>query len=156
MRYSDIQGKTGLIGTGGSVPMIRILVADDTTSILDGLCSTLEAQPDIQVVGVAKNGIEAVERTAALLPDVVIMDARMPYMDGIEATTIIREAGAPVGILVLSVFSEYMEAAIDAGADSFLAKDCEPHELCSEIRRIAARLREEQNGSETTGVGATG
>ncbi len=132
--------------------MIRILIADDTTSILDGLCSTLEAQPDIQVVGAAKNGIEAVEKTAALLPDVVIMDVRMPRMDGIEATRIVREAGTPVGILVLGVFSDYMEAAFDAGADSFLAKDCEPQELCSEIRSISARLRAETQERETLGT----
>ena len=81
------------------------------------------------------------ERAGELLPDVVIMDAQMPNMDGVEATRLIKLTLPGVGVLSLSVFADYLEASIAAGAEGYLMKDCEPEELFSELRRIAAVAR---------------
>ena len=121
--------------------MVRILIADDSPIIQEGLSTLLGMRADFEVVGTARDGLEAVEKSGELLPDVVIMDAQMPNMDGVEATRRIKEALPTVGVLFLSVFMDYMEAGITAGADSYLVKDCEPEELFSEVRRIAANLR---------------
>ena len=98
----------------------------------------LNAAKGFEVVGFAGDGLEAVERAGELLPDVVLMDAQMPNMDGVEATIQIKQTLPGVGILVLSVFADYLEASIAAGAEGYLMKDCEPEELFSELRRIAA------------------
>ncbi len=118
--------------------MIRILIVDDSAAMRDALSSLLNAANGFEVVGIAGDGLEAVEKAGELLPDVVIMDAQMPNMDGIEATIQIKQILPGVGILVLSVFADYLEASIDAGAEAYLMKDCEPEELFSELRRIAA------------------
>ena len=123
--------------------MIRILIADDSPIIQDGLCSLLGAHSDFEVVGTASDGLHAVEKAWELLPDVVIMDAQMPNMDGVEATRRIRQAFPDVGVLFLSVFMDYIEAGVGAGADGYLAKDCDPEELYSEVRRIAAKYEEQ-------------
>ncbi len=118
--------------------MIRILIVDDSAAMRDALSSLLNAANCFEVVGIAGDGLEAVERAGELLPDVVIMDAQMPNMDGIEATRHIKQTLPGVGVLSLSVFADYLEASIDAGAEGYLMKDCEPEELFSELRRIAA------------------
>ncbi len=118
--------------------MIRILIVDDSAAIRDALSRLLNAANGFEVVGIAGDGLEAVERAGELLPDVVIMDAQMPNMDGVEATIHIKQTLPGVGILVLSVFTDYLEASIAAGAEGYLMKDCEPEELFSELRRIAA------------------
>ena len=118
--------------------MIRILIADDSTAILDGLSSLLSPHPDFEVIGTARDGLEAMEKTSQLIPDVIIMDARMPNMDGIEATRHIKRAFPEVGIVFLSVFADCLEASIAAGADVYLRKDCGPEQLFSEVRRGAA------------------
>ena len=118
--------------------MIRILIVDDSAAIRDALSSLLNAAKCFEVVGIAGDGLEAVEEAGELLPDVVIMDAQMPNMDGVEATGRIKQTLPGIGILVLSVFADYLEASIDAGAEGYLMKDCEPEELFSELRRIAA------------------
>ena len=118
--------------------MIRILIVDDSAAIRDALSSLLNAAKGFEVVGLAGDGLEAVERAGELLPDVVLMDAQMPNMDGVEATRHIKQTLPNLGILVLSVFADYLEASIDAGAEGYLMKDCEPEELFSELRRIAA------------------
>ncbi len=118
--------------------MIRILIADDSPAIRDALSSLLDAANGFEVVGLAGDGLKAVQKAGELLPDVVLMDAQMPNMDGVEATRHIKQTLPGVGILVLSVFADYLEAGIEAGAEGYLMKDCELEELFSELRRIAA------------------
>ncbi len=118
--------------------MIRILIVDDSAAIRDALSSLLNAANCFEVVGIAEDGLKAVERAKELLPDVVIMDVQMPNMDGVEATRQIKQTLPGVGILVLSVFADYLEASIAAGAEGYLMKDCEPEELFSELKRHAA------------------
>ena len=88
------------------------------------------------MVGVANDGREAVEKALDLLPDVVIMDAQMPNMDGLEATRYIKDALPRVAVLFLSVFTDYLEASRAVGADSYLAKDCKPEDLFTELQRV--------------------
>ncbi len=118
--------------------MIRVLIVDDSAVMRDALSSLLNAANGFKVVGIAGDGLEAVERATELLPDVVIMDAQMPNMDGVEATMHIKQDLPGVGILVLSVFADCLEDSVEAGAEGCLMKDCEPEELFSELRRIAA------------------
>ncbi len=118
--------------------MIRVLIVDDSAAMRDALSSLLNAANCFQVVGIAGDGVKAVERAGELQPDVVLMDAQMPNMDGVEATRRIKQTLPGIGILVLSVFADCLEASVDAGAEGCLTKDCEPEELFSELRRIAA------------------
>ncbi len=118
--------------------MIRILIVDDSAAMRDALSSLLNAAKGFEVVGFAGDGLEAVERAGELLPDVVLMDAQMPNMDGVEATRHIKQTLPGIGILVLSVFADCLEASVDAGAEGCLTKDCEPEELLSELKRVAA------------------
>ena len=126
-------------GKGG---MTRILIVDDSVPIRDGLYTLLDGQPDFQVVGAAGDGQEGLDKALELLPDVIIMDAQMPNMDGVEATRRIKEASPAIGVLFFSVFTDHMERGIAAGADGCLIKDCEPQELYSEVRRIAAKYQQ--------------
>ena len=119
--------------------MIRVLVTEDSPHVLDGLSCLIRAQPDFDLVGTAKDGQEALERALDLSPDVVIMDAQMPRLNGVEATRLLKQASQNVGVLFFSVFTEYLEASVVAGSDGYLCKDCEPNELFAEIRRIASR-----------------
>ena len=116
---------------------IRVLIADDSVAIRAGLASILNQTSGFRVVGLAGDGLELVEKARELLPDVVIMDAQMPNMDGIEATRHTKGTIPGVGILLFRVFTDYMEAGIAAGADGCLMKDCELKELFAELERIA-------------------
>ncbi|WP_328472790.1 response regulator transcription factor [Actinoplanes sp. NBC_00393] len=118
---------------------VSVLLADDQPLLSLGFRLVLEAQPDITVVGEAGNGAQAVTMTRALRPDVVLMDVRMPVLDGIEATREIVGAGSPARILVLTTFDldEYVYAALRAGASGFLLKDVPPADLVSAIRAVA-------------------
>ncbi|GAA4598370.1 DNA-binding NarL/FixJ family response regulator [Actinoplanes octamycinicus] len=118
---------------------MRVLLADDQPLLSLGLRLVLEAQPDITVVGEAGDGAQAVRMTRALTPDVVLMDVRMPVLDGIEATRTIVAAGSPARILVLTTFDldEYVYAALRAGASGFLLKDVPPADLVSAIHAVA-------------------
>ena len=122
---------------GRILSMIRILIADDSKMVQDGLNSLLSAQTEFCVVGLAGDGAEAVEKARDLRPDLVVMDAQMPNVDGIEATRRIKAITPEVRIIVLAVFSGCLEAGLQAGADGYLPKDCEPHELISRIIEIA-------------------
>ncbi len=118
--------------------MSRVLIADDSSAIRDGLSSLLSQQGDFEVVGLAWDGLEAVRMASELLPDVVLMDVQMPNMDGVEATRRIKQILAGVGVLSISVFTDRLEASIAAGADGHLMKDCGIQELLAELRRVAA------------------
>ena len=121
--------------------MIRVLIADDSVAMRDGLSSLLSQQGDFEVVGLAWDGLEAVQKAGELLPDVVLMDVQMPNMDGVEATRRVKQTIPGVGVLSISVFTDCLEASIAAGADGHLMKDCGIQELLAELRRVAAISR---------------
>ncbi len=117
---------------------IRILIADDQSLVRAGFRLVLENHPDMEVVGEASNGHEAVHSTARLKPDVVLMDIRMPVLDGIAATAQIT-ANHPARVLVLTTYDldEYVYDALQAGASGFLLKDTPPEQLADGIRSVA-------------------
>jgi DNA-binding NarL/FixJ family response regulator len=119
---------------------IRVLLVDDQSLLRLGFRMALETQTDIEVVGEAGDGAQAVAMAQALQPDVVLMDVRMPRMDGIEATRQIVAAGLTTRILVLTTFNldEYVYAALRAGASGFLLKNVPPGDLFNGIRAVAA------------------
>ncbi|WP_157253755.1 response regulator [Nonomuraea typhae] len=119
---------------------IRVLLADDQPWLRLGFRAVLEQEPDLEVVGEAGDGAQAVAQTRALRPDVVLMDVRMPAMDGIEATQRIADSGSAARVLVLTTFDldEYVYAALRAGASGFLLKDALPAELLNAIRVVAS------------------
>ncbi|MFC4591259.1 response regulator [Sphaerisporangium corydalis] len=119
---------------------IRVLLVDDQPWLRLGFRAVLEQEPDIEVVGEAGDGERAVAQTRALRPDVVLMDVRMPAMDGIEATRRIAMSDSPARVLVLTTFDldEYVFAALRAGASGFLLKDALPADLLSGIRVVAS------------------
>ncbi len=118
---------------------IRVLVADDQELVRGGFALILEAQPDITVVGEAADGAEAIRAAARLSPDVVLMDVRMPNVDGIQATAEIC-AASDTRVLVLTTFDldEYVYDALRAGASGFLLKDMRRDELVNAVRVVAA------------------
>ncbi|WP_328324328.1 response regulator transcription factor [Kribbella sp. NBC_00382] len=120
--------------------MIRVLLADDQALLRLGFRAFLSQEPDLEVVGEAGNGQEALSLTRRLAPDVVLMDIRMPVLDGIEATRRIVASGSPARILVLTTFDldDYVYAALRAGASGFLIKDALPADLINGIRVVAA------------------
>jgi DNA-binding NarL/FixJ family response regulator len=119
---------------------IRILLVDDQALLRTGFRMILAAQPDLDVVGEAIDGADAVRQVARLRPDVVLMDVRMPGMDGVQATGAITAATGETRVLVLTTFDldEYAFAALRAGASGFLLKDVPPDELAGAIRAVAA------------------
>ncbi|MFF7974614.1 response regulator [Streptomyces sp. NPDC007905] len=119
--------------------MTTVLIVDDQPLQRYGFRILLESVPETEVLGEAAHGAEAVRKAAELRPDVVLMDVRMPGMDGIEATRRIVAAGGRSRILVLTTFDldEYVHAALRAGASGFLLKDARPEELLAGIRAVA-------------------
>ncbi|MDX2596195.1 MULTISPECIES: response regulator transcription factor [Streptomyces] len=119
---------------------IRVLIADDQMMVREGFSVLLNAMPDIEVAGEAVNGREAVERVRELAPDVVLMDIRMPELNGIEATREIVAADAAAKVLVLTTFDldEYVYQALRAGASGFLLKDASARQLADGVRVVAA------------------
>ena len=120
--------------------MIRIVIADDHELIRGGLAGMLGAQDDLEVVGEAGDGAAAVDLVLRERPDVVVMDIRMPGMDGIAATRRLAEHGLAAGVLVLTTFDldEYVYEALRAGAGGFLLKDASPARLADAVRTVAA------------------
>jgi DNA-binding NarL/FixJ family response regulator len=118
---------------------IRVLIADDQALVRGGFRLILETRPDIEVVGEAEDGRDAVALALEREPDVILMDVRMPFVDGIEATRQIVAAGSEARVLVLTTFDldEYVYAAIRAGASGFLLKDVRPRDLVDAIRLVA-------------------
>ena len=120
---------------------IRVLIADDQQLVRSGFRMMLEAEGDIEVVGEAADGEEAVDLARKLAPEVALLDLRMPRMDGIQATELIaRSPGTATRVLVVTTFDadEYVYAALRAGASGFLLKDAPPEELAVAVRVIAA------------------
>jgi DNA-binding NarL/FixJ family response regulator len=120
-------------------PIIRVLIADDQSLVRAGFAMILGAQPDLMVVGEAADGAEAIRAARELGPDVVLMDVRMPNVDGIEATTAIcRETSAKVLVLTTFDVDEHVYDALRAGASGFLLKDMRRDELVEAVRLVAA------------------
>jgi len=119
---------------------ITVLLVDDQSLMRLGFAMVLKAEPDIVVVGEAADGREAVSQVAALRPDVVLMDVRMPGMDGIEATRRVVERSPTTKVIVLTTFDldEYAFGALKAGASGFLLKDVKPEGLVAAIHSVAA------------------
>ncbi|MCX4549859.1 MULTISPECIES: response regulator transcription factor [unclassified Streptomyces] len=123
-----------------AAPTIKVLIVDDQIMVREGFSVLLNAMPDIEVVGEAVNGLEAVAQVAALRPDVVLMDIRMPELNGIEATREIVAADASAKVLVLTTFDldEYVYQALRAGASGFLLKDASARQLAEGVRVVAS------------------
>jgi RNA polymerase sigma factor (sigma-70 family) len=119
---------------------IRVLIADDQALVRSGFRLIIESRDDLAVVGEAEDGAQAIRLAAELDPDVILLDIRMPNVDGIEATRAIVSSGARARILVLTTFDldEYVYGAIRAGASGFLLKDVRPPDLIDAIRLVAA------------------
>ncbi|MEU6720078.1 response regulator transcription factor [Nonomuraea sp. NPDC046802] len=120
--------------------MITVLVVDDQAMIRAGFAALLGAQQDLTVLGQAADGLEAVAAARDLHPDVVLMDVRMPNLDGLEATRRITEAGRRTKVLILTTFDidDYVYAALRGGASGFLLKDAPPEDLITAVRIVAA------------------
>jgi DNA-binding NarL/FixJ family response regulator len=119
---------------------IRVVVADDQGMVRSGFSVLLNAQPDIEVIGEAINGQEAITQAADLRPDVILMDVRMPVLDGLQATRQITAMTDPPKILVLTTFDldDYVYEALRSGASGFLLKDASATELANAVRLVAA------------------
>ncbi|MGV9315873.1 response regulator [Streptomyces sp. NPDC003691] len=123
-----------------TAPTIRVLICDDQMMVREGFSVLLNAMPDIEVVGEAVNGREAVARVAELSPDIVLMDIRMPELNGIDATREIVASFPDTKVLVLTTFDldEYVYQALRAGASGFLLKDASARQLADGVRVVAA------------------
>jgi DNA-binding NarL/FixJ family response regulator len=120
--------------------MIRVLIADDQALVRGGFRMILDAQKDIEVVAEAGDGHEALERAREVKPDVVLMDIRMPELDGLEATRRLLAGDGGPRVLILTTFDadEYVYEAMKAGASGFLLKDVRPEQLAEAVRIVAA------------------
>jgi DNA-binding NarL/FixJ family response regulator len=118
--------------------MVRILLVDDQSLICQGLKAMLSLEPDIEVVGIANNGQAALEQVKKLEPDVVLMDVKMPIMDGREATRLITQSFPHISVLILTTFDDdqYILDAMRAGAKGYLLKDMPSEELAQAIRLV--------------------
>jgi DNA-binding NarL/FixJ family response regulator len=118
--------------------MIRLLLVDDQGIVREGLRSLLDAKPDLEVIGEAENGQQAVEQALALQPDVILMDVRMPIMDGVAATKQLQQQAPHLKVLVLTTFDEddYVARAMRHGAKGYLLKDTPSDELAAAIRAV--------------------
>src|SRR5215204_4496746 len=136
----DRRSARGLAADSGAPMTIRALLVDDQSMVRAGLRMLLSGEPDIDVVAEAGNGVAAVAHAARLRPDIVLMDIRMPELDGLEATRRILVADPSARVLILTTFDldEYVYQALQAGASGFVLKDDPPERLISAVRTIAA------------------
>ncbi len=119
--------------------MIRILLADDQTLVRQGIQTLLDLEDDLTVVGTAANGQQAIELVAHLQPDVVLMDVRMPVMDGVTATRVINERWPHIGVIILTTFDddEFVIEGLKAGARGYMLKDADCSEIVAAVRIVA-------------------
>jgi DNA-binding NarL/FixJ family response regulator len=119
---------------------IRVLVVDDQALVRAGFSMIINAEPDLEVAGEAANGREAIDAVRRLVPDIVLMDVRMPLMDGIEATRQLMNGESAVKVVMMTTFDmdEYVYGALHAGASGFLLKDVPPEQLVAGIRAVAS------------------
>ena len=125
-----------------SAILYKVLITDDRLASRKGLRALMLTQPDIQVIGEANNGERAIQFIEENKPDVVIMDAFMPKMNGLEATRIIKKKWKNIRVVILTLHDDIREEAIAAGADAFLVKGCSPDQLIQEIKNT----RRQENG----------
>ena len=120
--------------------MIRILIAEDQAMVLGALSALLDIETDLEVVGEARTGAEALTLAARHLPDVVVTDIEMPGMTGLDLAAALRDAGHPARVIILTTFARpgYLRRALDVGASGYLLKDAPSEQLADAIRRVAA------------------
>ncbi len=118
---------------------IRVLIADDHQVVREGLTAVLKTKGDIEVVGVAKDGREAVDKARELVPDVVLMDISMPRMNGVEATRELKRENPHIGVVILTMYAEeeYIFDLVKAGATGYLLKDADSGQIVKALRAIA-------------------
>ena len=123
--------------------MIRVLIAEDQGMVLGALAALLELEPDLEVVGRARDGREALDLAGKLRPDVVLTDIEMPRMTGLELAAALREQGSPARIVILTTFgrSGYLRRALESGVTGYLLKDAPSERLAEALRRVHAGLR---------------
>jgi two-component system response regulator DesR len=123
--------------------MIRVLIAEDQSMVLGALAALLELEPDIEVVGRAADGVEALELVEKVKPDVVLSDIEMPKMTGLELAQALRGLRSPARVMILTTFARagYLRRALEAGAAGYLLKDAPATELAAAVRRVHAGLR---------------
>lgn len=123
--------------------MIRVLIAEDQALVLGALAALLELEPDIEVVGRARDGKEALELVASARPDVVLTDIEMPRMTGLELAGELKRLGSPCKVVIVTTFgrSGYLRRALDAGAAGYLLKDAPAEQLAEAVRRVQKGLR---------------
>jgi DNA-binding NarL/FixJ family response regulator len=126
---------------------IRILIVDDSLSFRMGLRALLEIQPDMQEVGMAPSGYKAIELVEELQPDLVLLDAQMPDLTGIEVTQKIKSRWPKVKVILMTMYSDFRLKAIEAGADTFITKGIPPEHILSLIRGIM-RMEKKKDGKE--------
>jgi len=124
-----------------SAVLYKVLITDDRLTSRKGLRALMLTQPDIQVVGEASNGAKAIQFIEKNRPDVVLMDAFMPKMNGLEATRIIKKRWRNIRVVVLTLHDDIREEALAAGADAFLVKGCSPDDLILEIKNERRRKK---------------
>lgn len=120
--------------------MIRVLLVDDQKLLRQGIQTLLELEPDLEVVGTAENGRDAIAAVERLRPDVVLMDVRMPELDGVAATRVLSERLPQVGVIILTTFDddEYVFEGLKAGARGYLLKDVSSDDIAAAVRTVAA------------------
>jgi DNA-binding NarL/FixJ family response regulator len=133
--------------------IIKLLIADDNEVVREGLESLLQPHKDIEVIGKAVDGLDAVAKAQQLVPDVILMDAQMPKADGAEATRRIKEVLPDIKIIFLTVYGDYVGDALSAGASWYLTKDCRRQDLLEAIRTLAHSKRAKTKKTTPSDVG---
>jgi len=122
---------------------IRLVIADDQALVRGALSALLELEPDLDVVGLAADGAQALRLVSELAPDVCLMDIQMPGIDGVETTRSLRESNPATRVLIVTTFARpgYLRSALDAGASGFIVKDSPAEKLADAVRRVHAGMR---------------